>query len=137
MADMEKFKEVADERLDGRTYREAMIHTSEVVVKPNFGQDYLGKLAAKNLQPGVNIFSDGGFGPEVDALAEVVGYGNITIVRLHRDGCDFSKDSRRYLNMPGVNTIDAPNNGTLADLFLQVQALFQDGELDNGRGGDE
>ena len=75
--------------------REALIHTSEAVYKLRFGEDYFGKEAAKSLQPGLNVFSDGG--GWWNELAPVVQESHkVLICRLHRKGFNFDNDSRNY-----------------------------------------
>ena len=90
-------KEVPNTLLDDITFREALIKVSEEAIKPNYGQDYFGIAASKALQPGINIFSDGGFKDELNPLIQAVGKDNIIIVRLHRKGTSFMGDSRTYL----------------------------------------
>ena len=84
--------------LNGMTCREFMIWISEDVIKPKFGKKHFGFLMADLLSEfddcgeGVAICSDGGFPDEVEALID---YGhNVKLVRMHREGFDFSKDSR-------------------------------------------
>ena len=48
------------------------------------------------------IYPDGGFGDEVVAIESA--YDFVLIVRLHRDGFDFTGDSRRYINLPNTPT---------------------------------
>lgn len=110
-------KENPNELLDGKSLRQALIYISESIIKPNYGKNYFGKSASKNLVLNeVNVFSDGGFIDEVLELTKVVDKEDITIVRIHRDGCDFSKDSRRYLDIDGIRTIDITNDDL--DTFL-------------------
>lgn len=79
--------------------RDAMIVVSEVMLKPIMGRDYFALAAVAMLNKSEKtrfVFSDGGFAEEVNALAETG--AEVTVVRLHRDGCSFEGDSRSYLD---------------------------------------
>ena len=91
-------KEKKYDSLGDKSPREAMIFVSENVIKPNFGKRYFGDIAAKNLFPGINVFSDGGFKEELDGIYEMIGPENMLIIRLHRKGCNFDNDSRSYID---------------------------------------
>lgn len=80
------------------TPREALIHVSENVIKPNYGKDYFGQAAAarcRKQNAEFAVFADGGFASELPPLVEAFDY--VGIVRLHREGFDFQNDSRSYL----------------------------------------
>lgn len=80
--------------------RHFLIHVSEVLIKPQYGSDYFGRVKAEDVIDDVCagyevVFSDGGFSDEVSALAE---RGlDVNVVRLHRMGFDFDGDSRDYI----------------------------------------
>lgn len=98
--------------------REWLIHISENVIKPSFGKDVFGKMFVNSLpQEGIIAVSDGGFPEEIQPVIDHVGAENITIVRIHREGCDFSNDSRDYLTQDmfdsTIRIIDVENNGTI------------------------
>lgn len=99
--------------------REALIHVSENVMKPSFGDDVFGKLAADNLPEGLVFFSDGGFTDEVKPLADKIGIENILIVHIKRDGYTFEGDSRDYVNIDGVHTVVVEND-TLGEYLADV-----------------
>lgn len=114
-------KEIKTHLLGGMSPREALIHTSEVVIKPNYGKRYFGVFAAKTLKDGVNIFSDGGFAEEVLPLVDAVGAGNILVVRIHRPGYTFAGDSRTYLQDGLVpRMIDVQNDGTYEEFLSKM-----------------
>lgn len=93
--------------------REWMIHCSETIMKPIFGNDVFGKAFAEKLRrleeataPSgrelVIVVSDGGFIEESIPVVSKVGPQNYLLTRIHRlkeDGTeyDFTGDSRRYL----------------------------------------
>tara|TARA_R110000803_G_scaffold13482_9_gene37922 strand:- start:7155 stop:7796 length:642 start_codon:yes stop_codon:yes gene_type:complete len=103
--------------------REALIYTSEILMKPNFGQDYFGKAAAKNVNKQFgSVFSDGGFNEELKPLIEEFGASNIFIVQFTRgDNVSFEGDSRNWLEIPeGVNCLRTGNNSTVAYLRDEI-----------------
>lgn len=115
-------KEKPSGRLQGLSPRQALIHISEDIVKPNFGKDYFGVAAAEDLTEGVNVFSDGGFVEEVRPIISKVGVRNVLIIRIHRAGHTFKGDSRKYLpDGFGPLVIDVENNGTLEEYFKTLK----------------
>ena len=120
-------KMVPQEIFNGRSQREVLIHTSETVIKPNFGKDYFGQAVyrtVKNLAPKNSksyfILSDGGFIEEIEVLT--ANYRTV-LVRLHRDGCDFSKDSRNYLYSCTDAAYDVENNADIETLVEKVKEV--------------
>lgn len=117
-------KEIRRDWLMGRSQREALIHTSETVFKPNYGERYFGDCALKRV---INdkwatliAFSDGGFVSEIESVADHYGTENVAIVRLHRDGFTFDGDSRSYLSFDGVATIDVTTGGDITTTGKQI-----------------
>lgn len=109
-------------KLHGMSPRQALIHVSENIVKLHFKSDFFGAAAAQTLREGINIFSDGGFIEELRPIISEVGASNILIVRIHRDGCSFNNDSRKYLpDDIGPITVDIYNNGTVEEFFDNVE----------------
>lgn len=107
------------EHVSPRTY---IIHISENVLKPLFGNDVMGIALGKILdnvpcQEGKELFvvlSDGGFKEEMIPLGEKIGYNKFNIARIHRlkpDGTeyDFAGDSRSYVYANEVNELTPPN----------------------------
>lgn len=107
--------------------REALIYTSELHYKPRYGKDYFGKKAAENLSEGVlNVFSDGGFKEEVYPIVQKVGYNNLTLVHLHRQGKTFKGDSRQYVTgIPGIVPVGVWNNGTVKEAAEEILSLVK------------
>lgn len=103
-------KEKPWDKLGGLSCREFMIHISEEVMKPLFGQDVFGKRASSAcdfaMTCGYNhiVFSDGGFIDEVKALSES-GH-KVLVARLRREGFDFGNDSRDYLYPDFCDSVD-------------------------------
>lgn len=104
--------------------RNAMIHMSENVLKPLFGKDVFGIMAAKSLENGVNVFSDGGFTEEVQCILDEVGKDNFMLIHVVRDGCSFEGDSRDYVEgFP--NTVTINNNSTLENYLEFCKDLVE------------
>jgi len=99
--------------------REALIYTSEIVVKPTFGRDYFGKIANSNIQPCGAVFSDGGFDEEIEPIAR--GQKDVYIIQFERDGCTWSGDSRGWLSdHHAIPTLKTHNNGTVEELVNRI-----------------
>lgn len=114
--DLDKFIYYASDRtlkdtvslagLGNRTPRQALIHVSEDIYKPRFGNDYFGKVEATRVRELAGrmggiinvIYPDGGFESEIPPVESE--YDGLLIIRLHRAGFDFSKDSRDYVYLP-------------------------------------
>jgi len=102
--------------------REALIYTSEQVVKPGFGDEWFGKKAAASLDKGhIHYFSDGGFEAEMNPLLAEVGQANFLLVRLCREGRTFAGDSRRYIDADlADNFYELNNTGSIAAVGDQL-----------------
>lgn len=114
-----EFKEKPTPVLGGLSPRGFLIHISENVMKPLYGNRYFGDAAAARVAASsakTIVFSDGGFAEEVAALSQV---GYVHLIHIHREGYTFSGDSRSYLdaNAPYLST------------YLKVEQT--EGELDD------
>jgi hypothetical protein len=99
--------------------REALIYTSEIVVKPAFGSDYFGKISNSNIQPCGAVFSDGGFDDELTPI--LLGQEEVYIIKFDREGCSWEGDSRSWLTpRSGVPELVTTNNGTVKDLVDEI-----------------
>lgn len=96
--------EVCFAGLNGLTPRQALIHVSEDIYKPRYGKEYFGHVESAKfkehvIREGGNllvVYPDGGFPEEV----QVHEADAVIVLRLHREGFDFSKDSRDYIYLP-------------------------------------
>lgn len=96
--------------LGGRTPRQALIHVSEDIYKPRYGDDYFGEVEARRVREHkghlggiINvIYPDGGFESEIPPIESE--FDHVLIIRLHRDGFDFKGDSRNYLKLPNTES---------------------------------
>lgn len=87
------------------TPREALIFTSESIIKPRYGKKFFGLKSVEALQEldgqtGNVVFSDGGFVEECECLVEH-GY-EVHIIQLQCKGFTFKGDSRNYVTVPGA-----------------------------------
>tara|TARA_Y100000588_G_scaffold170332_1_gene184156 strand:- start:16417 stop:17091 length:675 start_codon:yes stop_codon:yes gene_type:complete len=131
------WKDVPIYDVNGKLYskRQWLIHISENVIKPSFGKDAFGKMFVNSLpEEGVIAVSDGGFPEEIQPVIDHVGPDNITIIRIHREGCDFSNDSRNYLTQDmfedKINFVDVNNNASIEKFETDVVHIL--GSILNG-----
>lgn len=127
-------KELPREELDGKSCRQALIHVSEDIIKPNFGKDYFGKVEARRInsmfhaeEGSVVACSDGGFNEEVVPFVEMFGEENVYIVQIQRDGCSFKGDSRNWIDSEAIleeNYWVLHNNSTLKDFWKKLDLLY-------------
>ena len=110
--------------LYGVTVRQLLIDMSEKWMKPCYGKDIFGKIAAERVSEAMQlsdhfgeepydlyVFSDCGFDAEVHHVLKLFGNENAILIRLHRDGCTYEGDSRSYIELDDVRTIDIINHG--------------------------
>jgi hypothetical protein len=125
---------------EGVTYRQGLIAFSEKLMKPLFGEDIFGKLllteiidyeALLEIESGENVLligiSDSGFAPEGRVLTEHYGKENCCVVQLWREGKDFSKDSRGYINhkhLGAALTIIMNNDSSIEVLKERLSAAL-------------
>jgi hypothetical protein len=127
----ESIKSESTALFHGNSYRETQISFSERWMKPTFGIDVFGHLAARHLRsviakdPGKSLYvcSDSGFAEEAEPVVEIFGPGNVLLVHVHRDGCDFAGDSRSFINLGGVYSSSLTNNATLEEYHQAVDGL--------------
>lgn len=104
--------------------REALIYTSEIIYKPLHGPDYFGIKASEKMQKGYNYVADSGFKEEALVQADKFGKDNVLLVRIYRDGCEFSSnDSRGYIDLSdeGVFTLDLDNNKDIGEVLEDIE----------------
>lgn len=110
----------------GLSVRQAMIDFSEHYMKPRFDEDIFGKLLYKRceaLAPWYSTFviDDSGFVPEAQYVISKAGEGACLLIRLRRAGCSFVGDSRSYITLPNVPTIDISNDGAAAEMLAELE----------------
>lgn len=102
-----ELKELPWDALGGLTCRQFMIKISEEWMKPLLGKDIFGRLAVSAVEKlgyggtTLCIFSDSGFQEEFTFLQDAFGKENVHLIRLEREGFDFTGDSRNYIAAEG------------------------------------
>jgi DNA polymerase III delta prime subunit len=121
---LEPIKEQPLDYFSGLSYRQMQIALSEKLMKPELGDGIFGKLLVsrirnlpithkrKHLGDALVLVPDSGFVPEAMEVVKAFGASQVVLVRLHADGCTFDGDSRGYIELPNVQTIDLYNNKT-------------------------
>lgn len=103
--------------------RQALIHVSESVIKPLYGDDFFGqemlKAAESFLETEFVFAGDSGFLSELEPLVEA-GH-KVVVIQMHREGCTFKGDSRNYIEQDdvehlGIKVIKLDNNESLEQL---------------------
>lgn len=97
------------------TIRQALISLSEDWAKVRYGEDFFGRLLARDIATStakLTIITDSGFEPEVAAIVRRIGWRNCLLIRVHRDGCTFAEDSRSHITLKEIVQHDLYNNGT-------------------------
>lgn len=101
----------------GKTPRQAYIDKSELMIKPVLGDQFYGKIFLRDLlyerERGLRmaIITDTGFASECVPLLEIVPTSRILLLRVHAEsrGKSFAGDSRSYIDLPGILTVDLEN----------------------------
>jgi hypothetical protein len=125
-----EMKDVPVQDFGGRSYRNACIHMSEEIIKPNFGADYFGVILAKRIfhQHSLAkwyVISDCGFLEEVEAIVSRMRFTDALLLRMHRDGCNFDNDSRNYVDITHIHCMDVKNNDTKAILRMRLRTYIE------------
>lgn len=129
------FEAVKDEPLEeffGLTPREAYIDFSERYMKPKHGKDVFGRIATNviaRLNELLITIPDSGFYHEAMPVVRYVGPENVLLIRIHSivngKTLTFAGDSRSYIELPGVRTIDVANLH-LEDFVIRIRAIAQE-----------
>lgn len=104
------------------TPRQALIYVSEQIYKPVAGNDYFGKCLLQAIERDTstyNFIPDSGFIEEIPPLTQE-GH-RVILVQIHRDGCTFEGDSRRFITQEeckelGIDFVQLDNNNSLEQL---------------------
>ncbi len=116
----------------GVSYRQWQIDFSERFMK-NYGLDIFARLFLERLRPlrslspdGIMVVPDCGFDLEVRTLRDVMDMHDLLLIRLFREGCDFTGDSRGYIskNIPLLVSTEIRNNGT-EEFDKELQELVE------------
>lgn len=98
------------------TIRAEMISLSEHHVKQRLGEGWWANalLNRIEIQAGVLVITDMGFHAEVEVFEDKFGPENCCWVQVHREGCTFAHDSRKFVGKDRATVIyndDAPSTG--------------------------
>jgi len=108
------------------TPREAYIDTSRKL-KAEQGEDAVRKLFVETVlgsQAQIILNPDAGDDSEAEAVAEALGAENVLVIRISREGHDFSKDCRTWVNSPSLRIVDVTNEEGQRKVYeSQVVAL--------------
>jgi len=110
----------------GMTPREAYIDTSKRL-KAEQGEDAVRKLFVEEIlrsEAPIILNPDAGDDPEAESVAAALGADNVLVIRISRDGHDFSKDCRTWVTSPSLRIVDVTNEeGHRREYESQVVAL--------------
>lgn len=126
VAYLESKKTEPDELLFQNSYVDVQISMSEYWAKDKFGMRVFGKLALREIQKSpskIFVCSDSGFDYEAAPLLPYFGISNVLLVRLHREGKTFAGDSRGYIELPGVRTLEMSNDSSTTHFREQVKEI--------------
>ena len=131
--DTEQGKDYRCDQFFGISPRDVQIALSEDFLKPLHGKDIFGKLLVRRLERilgrgfSAAVVSDSGFREEAEVIVNKFGADNVQLWRIHRDGCDFKKDSQGYIHLAdiGVDEFDIDNCGTMKDLIKFTVGLYK------------
>lgn len=112
--------------LFGVSYRQWQIDFSEKFMKPLYGNDIFARLFwakwSRLLSNWTVVVPDCGFQIEADYLLRK-GLAKVVLVRVHRAGTDFSRDSRGYVDAPLA--FDVINNGTVEEFQAKIKDIVK------------
>ena len=123
----ESRKDKPSPRFYGLTPRQGYIGVSEKLLKPLFGERFFGEVLSDHIErdvPEHAVITDSGFASEAKVLIEDFGTANVSMIQVMRDGCDFSEDSRDWVNIPEIQTFLVRNHRTIQDLRNDIIAVL-------------
>jgi len=122
----EALKDTPLPEFGGMTPREAYIDTSRRL-KEEQGEDavrklFVAEILASNAQ--IILNPDAGDDLEAESVADAFGAENVLVIRISRDGHDFSKDCRTWVTSRSLRIVDVTNEeGRRREYESQVVAL--------------
>lgn len=128
VAELELCKDRPMLALKGDTSRQYIINMSEKFIKPVYGKDFFGHVAAdkiRNSDHTLFIFSDSGFLEEALPVGDEIGIQNMLRIELHRKGCDYSNDSRSYWSHPYMQWSPVYNDTSIENVVFRVHNLIR------------
>lgn len=123
---LESIKTEPCDLLFGKSYVDVQITFSEKWGKKQFGEQFFGNLAVRHVRQllagdqrpsPLVVCSDSGFSHEAKSLLNTIfDVEDVLLIRLHRPDKSFDGDSRGYIKLDDVATIEVCNDGNI-DLF--------------------
>lgn len=118
----------------GVTPRQAYIALSEQFCKPLLGPGIFGEVLNRHLETAKNsgceyaIVTDCGFESEAEVVVDQWGPDNVFLVTVARPGCNFSGDSRNYIDPEALGIVGTSvwNSGTQNHLRGQAVGALDD-----------
>jgi nicotinamide riboside kinase len=113
----------------GLTPREAWIGVSERYMKPTHGDEVYGNMVLRHIvaHNARAWILDCGYLSEAMPVIRVVGAEKCRLIRIHAKerGCNFQKDSRSHIELPGVEVFDIHNNGTKGEFLSRAYGQLE------------
>lgn len=109
------------------TPRHLLIHLSEKVYKPMFGDDFFGRIVVEDIRKTAAqliLISDSGFESEFLPVRDEVGRSRCLIIKITREGCTFEGDSRSYLPNGLCKTVGILNDDTIHSLTMRALRII-------------
>lgn len=114
----------------GISYRQWQIDFSEKFIKPLYGERTFGQLFVARCQrrfskgiANLIVVPDCGFQIEIDVVYSAFNPADILLIRCHRPGFTFARDSRKYVRAPkGCAHFDPINDFTEQQYLNQIEA---------------
>lgn len=125
-------KETPFAELFGMTPRQALIWISEDIMKPKFGTNVMGIIAATAVENAISegldviTFSDSGFDSEAKVIVDKFGAENVQLIRIYAQGCDFTGDSRGYVEPRLIGISDKNFTEVYNDKTFNYDAVIYD-----------
>ena len=120
-----------DSRMEffGKTPRQVYIAFSEAFMKPLHGKGIFGHFVLEEITKGDHgkeliVITDSGFVEEAEVLVNHFGHRMLTLIHMHREGCSFKNDSRNYIYLDGVSSVNFSNNNTLESLRQRASYMI-------------
>lgn len=128
---LETIKTEPSDLLFGKSYVQVQISLSEDWFKPKWNNTIFGNLTVNHLKKHMKyephqdfyVSSDSGFSSEAYPVVELFGPENVLLVRVHREGKTFEGDSRSYIELDNIKTIDINNNGTIGSYEKLIDSV--------------
>jgi hypothetical protein len=128
----ESKKDVKVNILMNKSLRDSFISFSEDWAKKFYSPDIFGIIASERIRLAVKqnkdihtvVVSDSGFPEELLAVKKAISNAKHFLIRIHREGCNYTNDSRSYLSNVCETEVDIQNTSFLV-LFRELDKVLQ------------